>query len=85
MTISGIDVRNPFKSRINAMITKPMISEVYVATPVGIGTSVITTRAVHQLGFGAVKQVIALAKAWGSAAAEGAIDPSRLKSWNGRR
>ncbi len=63
MTITAINVRNQFRSKVREIIDGPVVSEVDVQTPAGlIVTSVITTRSVKELGLVVGKDVVALVK-----------------------
>lgn len=62
MTIQSINVRNQFRGRIKEIIHGPVVSEIDVATPHGIVTSVITTRSVEELQLKPGSEVIALVK-----------------------
>lgn len=51
MSITAINVRNPFRGTIKEVIEGPVLSEVDVETAGGlIVTSVITTRSVKEMG-----------------------------------
>jgi molybdopterin-binding protein len=62
MTVQSINVRNQFKGVIKEIIEGPVVSEVDVATPLGIVTSVITTRSVKELDLKPGTPVIAFVK-----------------------
>jgi len=62
MTIKSINVRNQFHGKIKEILTGDILSEVDVATPFGIVTSVITTRSVKELNLQAGDDVIAFVK-----------------------
>jgi len=62
MSIKSINVRNQFRGTIQEIIEGPVVSEVDVATPSGIVTSVITTRSVKELGLKPGSEVIAFVK-----------------------
>jgi molybdopterin-binding protein len=62
MSVSSINVRNQFRGTIKEIIEGPVVSEVDVATPYGIVTSVITTRSVKELELKPGVEVIALVK-----------------------
>lgn len=63
MAIHSINVRNQFRGRICAIHYGEVLSEVEVETPAGIVTSVVTTRAVIELGLHIGAKTIALFKA----------------------
>lgn len=63
MSIHAINVRNQFRGRIKEIVLGPVVSEVDVETPVGIVTSVITTRSVNELNLQVGSEVLALIKA----------------------
>ena len=63
MFIHAINVRNQFRGRIKEIVLGPVVSEVDVETPVGIVTSVITTRSVNELNLQVGSEVLALIKA----------------------
>ncbi|GAB7563608.1 molybdopterin-binding protein [Methylobacillus methanolivorans] len=63
MAIHAINVRNQFRGRIKEIVLGPVVSEVDVETPVGIVTSVITTRSVNELNLQIGTEVLALIKA----------------------
>jgi len=62
MTIKSINVRNQFHGKIKEILTGDILSEVDVATPFGIVTSVITTRSVKELNLTVGDDVIAFVK-----------------------
>ncbi|WP_148714197.1 TOBE domain-containing protein [Chitinolyticbacter meiyuanensis] len=62
MSIKSINVRNQFRGTIQEIIEGPVVSEVDVATPAGIVTSVITTRSVKELDLKPGSEVIAFVK-----------------------
>ena len=62
MSIHAINVRNQFRGRIKEIVLGPVVSEVDVETPVGIVTSVITTRSVVDLDLKVGSEVVALVK-----------------------
>lgn len=62
MTIASINVRNQFHGVVKEIIEGPVVSEVDVATPSGIVTSVITTRSVKELDLKPGTPVIAFVK-----------------------
>ncbi len=62
MSIEAINVRNQFKGRIKEIVKGDVVSEVDVETPLGIVTSVITTRSVRDLGLEVGSEVVALVK-----------------------
>jgi molybdopterin-binding protein len=62
MTIEAVNVRNQFRGRIREIVTGPVVSEVEVETPMGIVTSVITTRSIRDLGLTVGTEVVALVK-----------------------
>ena len=49
MSIVAINARNQIKGKIKEIVPGPVVSEVDVETPVGIITSVITTRSIRDL------------------------------------
>lgn len=63
MSIHAINVRNQFRGRIKEIVLGPVVSEIDVETPVGIVTSVITTRSVKELNLQIGSEVLALIKA----------------------
>ncbi|SNR92564.1 molybdenum-pterin binding domain-containing protein [Methylobacillus rhizosphaerae] len=63
MSIHAINVRNQFRGRIKEIVLGPVVSEIDVETPVGIVTSVITTRSVNELNLQVGTEVLALIKA----------------------
>ena len=64
MSITAINVRNPFRGKVKEIIEGPVVSEIDVETAGGlIVTSVITTRSVKELKLVVGKDVIALVKA----------------------
>ncbi|WP_197330950.1 TOBE domain-containing protein [Ralstonia syzygii] len=63
MSIQAINVRNQFRGQIKEIIRGDVLSEIDVETPSGIVTSVITTRAVDNLGLKVGSEVVALVKA----------------------
>ncbi|MCB5185082.1 TOBE domain-containing protein [Methylobacillus gramineus] len=63
MAIHAINVRNQFRGRIKEIVVGPVVSEVDVETPVGIVTSVITTRSITELNLQVGTEVLALIKA----------------------
>ena len=63
MAIHAINVRNQFRGRIKEIVVGPVVSEIDVETPVGIVTSVITTRSINELGLQIGTEVLALVKA----------------------
>ena len=62
MSIAAINARNQFKGKVKEIVTGPVVSEVVVETPLGIVTSVITTRSIHDLGLALGSDVVALVK-----------------------
>lgn len=62
MSIEAVNVRNQFRGRVKAIITGPVVSEVEVETPLGLVTSVITTRSVQDLNLAVGTEVVALVK-----------------------
>lgn len=62
MSIQSINVRNQFRGTIAEIVEGPVMSEVDIATPAGIVTSVITTRSVKSLELKVGSEVIALVK-----------------------
>ncbi|ABE48888.1 MULTISPECIES: TOBE domain-containing protein [Methylobacillus] len=63
MAIHAINVRNQFRGRVKEIVLGPVVSEIDVETPVGIVTSVITTRSVNELNLQVGTEVLALIKA----------------------
>ncbi|HSC75224.1 MAG TPA: molybdopterin-binding protein [Pseudomonadales bacterium] len=62
MTIQSINVRNQFRGKIHEIIRGDVLTEVDVATPFGIVTSVITSRSVRELDLKEGDDVIAFVK-----------------------
>lgn len=62
MSIAAINARNQFKGKVKEIVTGPVVSEVVVETPLGVVTSVITTRSIHDLGLTLGSDVVALVK-----------------------
>ncbi len=62
MSIEAINVRNQFKGKVREIIRGDVVSEVDVATPWGVVTSVITTRSVDSLALKIGSEVVALVK-----------------------
>ncbi len=62
MSIHAINVRNQFRGTIKEIILGSVVSEVDVETPLGIVTSVITTRSVKELNLQIGTPVLALVK-----------------------
>ena len=62
MSIQAINVRNQFRGKVREIIRGEVVSEVDVETSSGIVTSVITTRAVDELGLKPGSEVVALVK-----------------------
>jgi len=62
MSIQSINARNQFRGTIKEIIEGSVVSEVDVATPWGIVTSVITTRSVKELDLKPGVEVIAFVK-----------------------
>lgn len=63
MGITAINIRNQFRGRVKEIIRESVMSEVDVETPLGIVTSVITTRSVDELILQIGSEVVALVKA----------------------
>jgi molybdopterin-binding protein len=63
MGITAINIRNQFRGRVKEIIRGSVMSEVDVETPLGIVTSVITTRSVDELNLQIGSEVVALVKA----------------------
>jgi molybdopterin-binding protein len=63
MSISSINPRNQFRGEIANIIIGPVISEVEVQTAAGIIASLVSTRAVNELGLSVGTEVIAFVKA----------------------
>lgn len=63
MGITAINIRNQFRGRVKEIIRESVMSEVDVETPLGIVTSVITTRSVDELNLQIGSEVVALVKA----------------------
>lgn len=63
MTITAINARNQFRGKIKAITLGTVVSEVEVATPHGIVTSVVTTSSVRDLGLEVGAEVLAIVKA----------------------
>jgi molybdopterin-binding protein len=62
MSIHAINVRNQFRGTVKEIILGSVVSEVDVETPLGIVTSVITTRSVKELNLQIGTPVLALVK-----------------------
>ena len=62
MSIQAINVRNQFKGRVREILRGDVVSEVYVETPWGVVTSVITTRSVDELQLRVGSEVVAFVK-----------------------
>ncbi len=62
MGIEAVNVRNQFRGHIREIIIGPVVSEVEVETPMGIVTSVITTRSIRDLDLAVGTEVVALVK-----------------------
>lgn len=63
MGITAINIRNQFRGRVKEISRGSVMSEVDVETPLGIVTSVITTRSVDELNLQIGSEVAALVKA----------------------
>jgi molybdopterin-binding protein len=61
--IQCANARDQYRGRVKEIIEGPVVSEVDVETPVGLVTSVITTRSVKELQLAVGTEVIALVKA----------------------
>ena len=62
MGVTAINVRNQFRGHIKEIIRGSVLSEVDVATPNGLVTSVITTRSIDELELKVGTEVVALVK-----------------------
>lgn len=62
MSITAINARNQFRGRVKEIVTGPVVSEVVVETPLGLVTSVITSRSIRDLGLAPGSDVVALVK-----------------------
>jgi molybdopterin-binding protein len=62
MSIVAINARNQIKGKIKEIVPRPVVSEVDVETPVGIITSVITTRSIRDLEIQVGSEVLAVFK-----------------------
>lgn len=62
MSITAINVRNQFRGKVKEIIRGPVVSEVDIETPLGLVTSVITTRSVDELELDVGSEVVALIK-----------------------
>ena len=62
MTIEAINARNQIKGTIRAIVPGPVVSEVDVDTPVGIITSVVTSRSLKDLNLKTGSEVLAVFK-----------------------
>jgi molybdopterin-binding protein len=63
MSIKASNARNQFLGRTVEVIVGSAVSEVDVQTPVGIVTSVVTTRSLRDLGLQIGSEVFAVVKA----------------------
>ena len=62
MPIQAIDTANQFRGKVVEIVLGSVVSEVEVETPLGKVASVITTRAVRELGLEIGSEVIAFVK-----------------------
>ena len=62
MSIAAINARNQFRGKVKEIVSGPVVSEVVVETPLGLVTSVITTRSISDLGLAPGSEVVALVK-----------------------
>jgi molybdopterin-binding protein len=62
MSIVAISARNQIKGKIKEIVPGPVLSEVDVETPVGIITSVITTRSIRDLELQVGSEVLTVFK-----------------------
>jgi len=62
MSIEAINARNQIKGTIRAIVPGPVVSEVDVDTPVGIITSVVTSRSLKDLNLKTGSEVLAVFK-----------------------
>lgn len=63
MSIQAINVRNQFRGKIISIVEDEVLSGLDIETPIGIVSSVITTRSVRDLGLVVGSEVVALIKA----------------------
>ncbi|QRX81878.1 molybdopterin-binding protein [Glaciimonas sp. PAMC28666] len=63
MSIQAINVRNQFRGKIISIVEDEVLSGLDIETPIGIVSSVITTRSVKDLGLVVGSEVVALIKA----------------------
>lgn len=63
MSIRAINVRNQFRGKIVGIVEDEVLSGLDIDTPIGIVSSVITTRSVKDLGLENGSEVVALIKA----------------------
>ncbi|MDY7549030.1 TOBE domain-containing protein [Glaciimonas sp. CA11.2] len=63
MSIQAINVRNQFRGKIISIVEDEVLSGLDIETPIGIVSSVITTRSVKDLGLVIGSEVVALIKA----------------------
>ena len=63
MAIQGLNARNQFSGKIRDVVYGDVLSEIEVATPAGIVSSVVTTRSLNELGLHVGSQVLASFKA----------------------
>lgn len=63
MSIQAINVRNQFRGKIISIVEDEVLSGLDIETPIGIVSSVITTRSVRDLGLVIGSEVVALIKA----------------------
>jgi len=62
-SIVAVNARNQFQGKISSVIPGPVVSEIWVETPVGLISSVITTSSVKELHLERGVTVLALFKA----------------------
>ena len=62
MSIAAINARNQFRGNIVEIVAGTVVSEVVVSTPLGLITSVITTRSIIELDLKIGSEVVALVK-----------------------
>jgi molybdopterin-binding protein len=63
MSIQAINVRNQFRGKVIGIVEDEVLSGLDIETPIGIVSSVITTRSVRDLGLEIGSEVVALIKA----------------------
>ncbi|KAF3996416.1 TOBE domain-containing protein [Glaciimonas immobilis] len=63
MSIQAINVRNQFRGKITSIVEDEVLSGLDIETPIGIVSSVITSRSVKDMGLVIGSEVVALIKA----------------------